>query len=68
MRSVPVIYYRFHGVPERYASGYTTDAMSKITDEIKAFRGVTDVYIYFNNDIHMEAVRNAIELRKIISA
>ena len=67
VRSVPVVYYRFQGVPERYASGYTTDAMSKITDEIKAFRGVTDVYIYFNNDIHMEAVRNAIELRKIIS-
>ena len=68
MRSVPVVYYRFHGVPQLYASPYSIKTMSDIADNISAFRGVSDVYIYFNNDIHAEAIRNASEFRKMVSA
>jgi uncharacterized protein YecE (DUF72 family) len=67
MRSVPVLYYRFHGVPQLYASAYDIKTMSKIAEDICAFRGVSDVYIYFNNDIHAEAIRNAIAFKDIVS-
>lgn len=67
IRSVPVMYYRFHGVPQRYASAYSLKKMKQVTDEIKAFRGIADVYIYFNNDIHAAAIRNAREMRKMVS-
>jgi uncharacterized protein YecE (DUF72 family) len=66
IRCVPVLYYRFHGVPDLYASPYSLDKMKDISDRIKAFRGVEDVYIYFNNDIHVEAIRNARELREMV--
>jgi uncharacterized protein YecE (DUF72 family) len=67
IRSVPVIYYRFHGVPDLYASGYDIKKMKEIADGIHAFRGVTDVYSYFNNDIHAEAIRNARELSQLVA-
>lgn len=66
IRSVPVLYYRLHGVPRLYASRYSEKKMRRITDDIKTFRGVKDVYIYFNNDINAEAIRNSRELKKIV--
>lgn len=68
IRSVPVMYYRFHGVPELYASSYSTKEMRQITNEINAFRGITDVYIYFNNDIRAEAIMNARELKDLVES
>jgi uncharacterized protein YecE (DUF72 family) len=59
IRSAPVLYYRFHGVPDLYASGYHTRDLRMVVDDIKSFRGIEDVYLYFNNDIHAEAIRNA---------
>jgi uncharacterized protein YecE (DUF72 family) len=59
IRSAPVLYYRFHGVPQLYASPYSTDDLRKIVTGINPFRGVEDVYLYFNNDIHAEAITNA---------
>ena len=67
IRSVPVMYYRFHGVPELYASSYSIKEMRQITSEINTFRGVTDVYIYFNNDIRAEAIMNARELKDLVA-
>jgi uncharacterized protein YecE (DUF72 family) len=66
MRSIPIVYYRFHGVPDVYASSYTTLEMKAVADEISKFRGVTDAYIYFNNDIHAAAIRNALELAGMV--
>jgi uncharacterized protein YecE (DUF72 family) len=66
MRSVPVLYYRFHGVPELYASLYSMEKLKRVTVEIKSFRAVTDVYVYFNNDIHAEAIRNAREVKELV--
>ena len=68
VRSVPVLYYRFHGVPELYASAYSRRELEAIAGRITAFRGVQEVYAYFNNDIHGEAVRNALQLRHIVGA
>ena len=68
VRSVPVMYYRFHGVPDLYRSPYSLGKMREVTDDIKAFRGISDVYIYFNNDIHVEAIRNARELAAMVAS
>jgi len=67
VRSVPVLYYRFHGVPQLYVSRYSLSQITATADEIRAFRGLHDVYIYFNNDVHVEAIRNARELAGIIA-
>jgi uncharacterized protein YecE (DUF72 family) len=65
-KTSPVVYYRFHGVPKRYKSSYSKKSLQKIVNEINAFRGVQDVYAYFNNDIDVAAVRNARSLQRMI--
>ncbi len=59
------IYYRFHGVPQLYRSSYSNKRLSTISDNIKSFRGVHDVYCYFNNDIAVAAVRNGKALQRL---
>lgn len=66
VRSVPVVYYRFHGVPQLYASAYRSEDLEQVTDTIRGFRGIEDVYLYFNNDIHAEAIRNARQVRRMV--
>lgn len=66
IKTAPAMYYRFHGVPHLYLSSYRSKKMKQIKDDIQAFRGVKDVYIYFNNDIEVAAVRNAKTLMKMI--
>lgn len=67
VRSVPVLYYRFHGVPQLYASGYSSEQMKAVADRIRSFRGLEEVYVYFNNDIHGEAIRNALALSAMVT-
>ena len=66
IRTMPVVYYRFHGVPDLYASGYTAEQLKAVADEIQSFRGPQEVYAYFNNDIHAEALRNAHDLSLMV--
>lgn len=66
IKSAPTVYYRFHGVPDLYLSAYTDAELTNIAESIKKFRGVEDVYCYFNNDIDVAAVRNAAFLNKLI--
>lgn len=67
IRSVPVLYYRFHGVPQLYASPYTMPVLKRVAGDIRKTRGVRDVFVYFNNDIHASAIRNAREFMQIIT-
>jgi uncharacterized protein YecE (DUF72 family) len=67
IRSVPVLYYRFHGVPQLYASAYSREKLTAVSAQIKAMRGIDEVYAYFNNDINVEAIRNARELLQIVN-
>ena len=53
-------------IPELYASSYSIQNLKKVTNEIKAFRGVKEIYAYFNNDIHAEAIRNARQVQKLV--
>lgn len=65
-KTSPTMYYRFHGVPKLYLSSYSTRALKNVTDEIKKRRGVGDVFIYFNNDIDVAAVRNAKAVQRMV--
>lgn len=65
VKTAPVMYYRFHGVPQLYLSSYSDKALVDTASEIKRFRNVSDVYCYFNNDIEVAAVANAKTLQQI---
>ena len=65
-KSAEFMYYRFHGVPKLYLSSYNRQELKFIVDEIKRKRGVEDVYLYFNNDIEVAAVRNAKTVKGMI--
>jgi uncharacterized protein YecE (DUF72 family) len=66
IKTAPAVYYRFHGVPQLYLSSYSTTKLADITSQIRALRGVNDVYIYFNNDIDVHAIHNARTVQSLV--
>jgi uncharacterized protein YecE (DUF72 family) len=51
---------RFHGTEERYSGNYTDNVLAGWADRLRGLaKGLTDVYIYFNNDASGYAVNNA---------
>ena len=65
VKTAPVVYYRFHGVPQLYRSPYSLEVMEAVVSKIRRFRGVASVYIYFNNDIDVSAIDNARDFQKL---
>jgi uncharacterized protein YecE (DUF72 family) len=57
------IYVRFHGTTGKYAGGYSKSTLQSWTkwlkDQSKNARGI---YVYFNNDVHAHAIKNAKQL------
>ena len=68
IKTSPVIYYRFHGVPQLYLSSYSNRKLKTISNEIKSLRGVKEVYSYINNDIDVHAISNAETLQHMVDA
>jgi uncharacterized protein YecE (DUF72 family) len=66
IKSTPVMYYRFHGIPRLYLSPYSKRTIKSTAEAISSFRGTKDAYVYFNNDIDVHAVSNARMLREIV--
>ena len=59
-----IIYIRFHGPTGRYAGNYSKAALKTWAQWIKKnSKKVSAVYVYFNNDINANAVRNAQQLK-----
>ncbi|GAB3135572.1 DUF72 domain-containing protein [Amycolatopsis stemonae] len=54
-------YVRLHGDEELYVSGYSDRALRAWADKIRAWHedGTRDVHVYFDNDVKVEAPRNA---------
>ncbi|UOX88020.1 DUF72 domain-containing protein [Amycolatopsis sp. FBCC-B4732] len=54
-------YVRLHGDEELYVSGYSDQALRTWADKIRTWHdgGRRDVYVYFDNDVKVEAPRNA---------
>lgn len=61
-----VVYYRFHGVPGLYKSSYSPEFLAGIAGEIKAARGVRQVYLFFNNGIGAVGVANAQQMQALL--
>jgi uncharacterized protein YecE (DUF72 family) len=60
----PFVYVRFHGTSGHYHGSYSRQALERWADVLAdAAQAGRDVYTYFNNDPHAEAVRNATVLR-----
>jgi len=61
------IYLRRHGPTSLYSSGYSDEELARDAREIKNWiKEGKDVYVYFNNDAHGWAVKNAKTLEEIL--
>ncbi|MBN2182123.1 MAG: DUF72 domain-containing protein [Sedimentisphaerales bacterium] len=60
------IYIRFHGTSGRYSGSYPKSALRDwaewIKDKSKKIKGI---YVYFNNDAHGHAIKNAKQLKEM---
>ncbi|GFG75946.1 DUF72 domain-containing protein [Mycobacterium botniense] len=65
-----LVYVRMHGPDpaEMYTGSYSADELRRWADRIARWRAEgKDVWVYFNNDPHGHAVRNALALRQLLS-
>lgn len=60
------IYIRFHGKKEWYRYDYSKKELQSYANQIKKLKA-KNIWVYFNNDFQACAVKNAIELKKILS-
>ena len=59
-------YIRFHGRKSLYSSKYSSCEMRAWSEKIAKLSKKGDVFAYFNNDSNAFAVKNAIELQKML--
>ena len=60
-------YIRFHGPAQLFSSLYSNRQMKEWADFITSQKNLKKVYVYFNNDINVYAIKNAGYLQKLIS-
>lgn len=65
IKTQAIIYYRFHGVPQLYASLYSMADLKEVVTNIKSINP-SGVFAYFNNDIKAAAIRNAVEMKELV--
>lgn len=61
-----VVYLRFHGPEQLYASSYTLEALTAWASKIRTWLQHYDVYCYFNNDYGGRAIENANQLLQLL--
>lgn len=66
IKSTSFMYYRFHGIPKLYQSSYKGRQLQDVVTAVNLKRNVDHVYVYFNNDIDVAAVRNAKTVQQLI--
>ena len=60
-----IIYIRFHGTTRRYAGSYSKSTLQNWAKWLKdQTRKARAIYIYFNNDEHAHAIKNAKQLKE----
>ena len=61
------VYFRLHGPAKLFASGYSEERLRDWAKLIKSYQAQNkDVFLYFNNDMHTNAAKNAILLMKLL--
>jgi len=58
------VYYRFHGVPKLYYSGYDQRTLNKIITALSANKNWKNAFIYFNNTAAVSAIENALWVKQ----
>jgi uncharacterized protein YecE (DUF72 family) len=66
IQNTPVVYYRFHGVPNLYRSPYSIDFLQRVIDKVKQNSDIREGWFYFNNDYDAVGVRNANDMISLI--
>jgi len=61
-----LLYYRMHGVPQLYHSPYTTGYLKTVIKTIESSKKIKDAFIYFNNDVGGNAIKNGKEMLQLI--
>jgi uncharacterized protein YecE (DUF72 family) len=62
-------YVRFHGRPHLYQSLYSEETLTEWRGWLGVqLKGGLDAFVYFNNDFHANAVRNARQLRHMLES
>ena len=64
----PIIYFRFHGVPQLFKSSYSKEYLENAVNQIKQNKKVKRVYLYFNNTMTGAAIDNADFIKEITKA
>lgn len=59
----PLVYYRFHGVPDLYRTLYPDEVLKQFITEVAGEPAVKETWIYFNNDMEAHAPKNAAALQ-----
>ncbi|HEX2964529.1 MAG TPA: DUF72 domain-containing protein, partial [Syntrophorhabdaceae bacterium] len=61
------VYLRFHGGTKLYGSEYSEDEIEECAQKIRLWvKDKKHVLVYFNNDAHGFAVKNALQLKKML--
>lgn len=61
-------YIRFHGSGTRYGGNYPDGYLHEWAERIRNWKGkLSEVFVYFNNDIGGHAIRNACSLREMLN-
>jgi uncharacterized protein YecE (DUF72 family) len=66
VQNTGLLYFRMHGVPQLYQSPYTLPDLKKMVKKIGSSKIVQSAFIYFNNDIGGNAIKNAKEMKKLV--
>lgn len=62
-----LLYYRWHGSPRMYWSGYADDWLQARAEELKAWPADTDLWCIFDNTAGSAALPNALALRSLLA-
>ncbi len=63
-----IVYIRMHGPEKLFASSYSSEQLTELAAYVTHLpKHITRVYIYFNNDFHGYALKNAQELATILT-
>lgn len=62
IKNTSLLYYRMHGVPQLYKSLYALADLKKIVKAIVESSKTKNAFVYFNNDIGGNAIKNAREM------
>ena len=68
IQNTPLVYYRFHGVPDLYRSLYKVDYLQKVVNTVKDNRSTKEAWFYFNNDTETHAITNARQMMAMTAA